>query len=67
MQNSIDQRKTTKPKESFLLNGIKEKNSNDNITSDINFNPASSVNLVNEYLYNHKIKNHLILLNKLYL
>ena len=68
MQNSIDQRKTTKPKESFLLNGIKEKNSNDNITPDGNFNLASSVNLVNEYseISNNKLIQFLREQNKSY-
>ena len=68
MQNSIDQRKTTKPKESFLLNGIKEKNSNDNITPDGNINLASSVNLVNEYseISNNKLIQFLREQNKSY-
>ena len=68
MQNSIDQRKTTKPKESFLLNGIKEKNSNDNITPDGNINLASSVNLINEYseLSNNKLIQFLREQNKSY-
>ena len=68
MQNSIDQRKTTKPKENFLLNGIKEKNSNDNITPDGNINLASSVNLVNEYseISNNKLIQFLREQNKSY-
>ena len=51
-------RKTTKPYERNLLNGIKEKNSNDTITPDGNINLSSSVNLINEYseLSNNKLR-----------
>ena len=61
-------RKTTKPYERNLLNGIKEKNSNDNITPDGNINLSSSVNLINEYseLSNNKLIQFLREQNKSY-
>jgi len=61
-------RKTTKPYERNLLNGIKEKNSNDTITPDGNINLSSSVNLINEYseLSNNKLIQFLREQNKSY-
>ena len=69
MQSVIEpNRKTTKPQESILLKGIKEKKSNDNITPDGNYNLASSVNLVNEYseVSNNKLIQFLREQNKSY-